>query len=86
MAEQIDPRHLLINIARILKQLKIPYIITGGMAVLIWGRPRFTADIDIVVELKKKDMSMMRYIGNTPKMPKRLDKFSERYKIDNVWW
>jgi len=56
MAEQIDPRHLLINIARILKQLKIPYIITGGMAVLIWGRPRFTADIDIVVELKKKDI------------------------------
>lgn len=49
--EQIDPRHLLIKIAKILEQLKIPYIITGGMAVFVWGRPRFTADIDIVVEL-----------------------------------
>ncbi len=49
--EQIDPRHLLIKIAEILQKLKIPYMVTGGMAVFIWGRPRFTADIDIVVEL-----------------------------------
>jgi len=48
---QEDPRSLLVNIAKILKELKIPYLITGGMAVLVWGRPRFTADIDIIVEL-----------------------------------
>lgn len=47
-----SPKDLLVNIAKILRQLKIPYLITGGMAVLIWGRPRFTADIDIVLELK----------------------------------
>jgi len=52
--EQIDPRHLLINIAKILKRLKILYMVTGGMAVLIWGRPRFTADIDIVIELQSE--------------------------------
>jgi hypothetical protein len=50
--KQIDPRHLLVKIAKIFDQLKIPYIVTGGMAVLIWGRPRFTADIDIVIELQ----------------------------------
>lgn len=49
-----DPRHLLANIAKVLTKLKIPYIVTGGIGVLIWGRPRFTADIDIVVELKKE--------------------------------
>jgi len=38
---QEDPKNLLVNIAKILKELKIPYIITGGMAVLVWGRPRF---------------------------------------------
>lgn len=53
---QTDPRHLLVNIAKILRRLKIPYIVTGGMAVLIWGRPRFTADIDIVIELKQRDI------------------------------
>lgn len=52
--EEIDPRHLLVTIAKILKKLKIPYIITGGIAVLVWGRPRFTADIDIVIELPEE--------------------------------
>ncbi len=56
--EEIDPRHLLSKIAEILEILKIPYAITGGMAVYIWGRPRFTADIDIVIELYEKDVSL----------------------------
>lgn len=42
---------LLLQIAKILDKLNIPYIVTGGMAVSVWGRPRSTADIDIVVEL-----------------------------------
>ncbi len=50
--ESIDPRRLLAGIAKILNRLKIPYFVTGGMAVLIWGKPRFTADIDIVIQLK----------------------------------
>ena len=48
---------LLIKIAKILDKLKIPYIITGGMAVSVWGRPRFTADIDIVVEILAKNIN-----------------------------
>ena len=54
--EHIDPRRLLVRIAKILERLKIPYIITGGIAVLVWGRPRFTADIDIVVEIDYRDI------------------------------
>ena len=54
--EQTDPRELLKNIVRIFERLKIPYLVTGGMAVLVWGRPRFTADIDIVVEIKPSDV------------------------------
>lgn len=54
--EQTDPRELLKNVAKIFEQLKIPYLVTGGMAVLVWGRPRFTADIDIVIEIKPSDV------------------------------
>jgi len=50
---------LLIKIAKILDRLKIPYIITGGMAVSVWGRPRFTADIDIVVEILPKNINLL---------------------------
>lgn len=47
----MEQEKLLKKIAGILHKLDIPYIITGGVAVVIWGRPRFTADIDIVIEL-----------------------------------
>lgn len=57
--EEIDPRHLLKKIAEVLEILKIPYAITGGMAVYIWGRPRFTADIDMIVELHEKDVTLL---------------------------
>lgn len=54
--EESDPRHLLVKIAKILEGLKIPYLVTGGIAVLLWGRPRFTADIDIVVNLQPENI------------------------------
>jgi len=56
---EIDPRHLLLKVARILDQLDIPYIVTGGIAVFVWGRPRFTDDIDIVVELKAEKIDQL---------------------------
>jgi len=40
---------LLIEIVKILDSLTIRYYITGGFAVSVWGRPRATFDIDIVV-------------------------------------
>lgn len=55
----MDPQHLLVKISKILSQLKIPYLVTGGMAVYVWGRPRFTADIDIVIELKKDKIEQL---------------------------
>ncbi|MCL5407411.1 MAG: nucleotidyltransferase [Patescibacteria group bacterium] len=41
----------LVKIAKVLDGLKIPYYITGGFAVSIYGRPRFTADIDMVIKM-----------------------------------
>lgn len=68
--DQSDPRKLLADVAKILNKLKIPYIVTGGIAVFVWGRPRFTADIDIVIELKTKDIDLLaenlKNIGSSP--------------------
>lgn len=55
----MEATQFLLRIAEILSKLKIPYIITGGMAVSVWGRPRFTADVDIVVELLSKNASLL---------------------------
>ena len=55
----MTPEKLLIKISKILQDLKIPYIVTGGFAVVIWGKPRFTADIDIVIKLTGKNIKLL---------------------------
>lgn len=57
--EIIDPRKLLIKMAKTLDECQIPYLVTGGMAVSVLGRPRFTADIDIIIEMKIKDLEKL---------------------------
>lgn len=49
----MEQEQLLKDVGAILETLEIPYAVTGGVAVTSWGRPRFTADIDIVVALKE---------------------------------
>ena len=40
---------------------KIKFYEEGGMAVFVWARPRFTADIDIVVLLKSAHISLLAH-------------------------
>ncbi len=47
----MNQQALLKKLGATLNRLRIPYLITGGLAVVVWGRPRFTADIDVVIEL-----------------------------------
>ena len=42
---------LLRRLAQILERLGIPYLITGSVAIIYWGEPRLTRDIDVVVEV-----------------------------------
>jgi hypothetical protein len=39
-----------------LESLKISYMITGGVASVIYGDPRFTRDIDVVLELRGSEI------------------------------
>lgn len=41
----------LVWLARLLERLRIPYAVIGAHAVNTWIEPRFTADIDVTVEL-----------------------------------
>jgi hypothetical protein len=47
----MDPSELLERLAQTLETLRIPYLITGSMATIAYGEPRFTNDIDVVVRL-----------------------------------
>jgi len=47
----MDPSDLLRRTVEALEKLHIPYLVTGGTATIFYGEPRFTADVDVVLEL-----------------------------------
>jgi hypothetical protein len=47
----MDPSELLERLAQTLETLRIPYLITGSMATIAYGEPRFTNGVDVVVRL-----------------------------------
>jgi hypothetical protein len=47
---------------RPLNQLGIPYMVTGGVASVIYGEPRFTRDIDLVIDLQATAITPARVL------------------------
>jgi hypothetical protein len=43
-----------------LERLDFPYCVTGSVAASVYGEPRLTADIDIVLFLKLQDIAALR--------------------------
>jgi hypothetical protein len=47
----VEAPDLIALFVRPLEELEIPYMVTGGVAAVVYGDPRFTRDIDIVLRL-----------------------------------
>ena len=48
----MDIQHnAILELHNLLKSLKIPYTLIGGVAVQLWGEPRYTQDVDVTVIL-----------------------------------
>jgi len=47
----MEQDELLRRIVETLESLDLPYLITGSIATILYGEPRFTNDIDVVVQL-----------------------------------
>ncbi len=56
----MDFQELLVIIAKILDGFNVPYAVTGGYAVSIWGRLRATFDLDIIVNLFPSKIKQVR--------------------------
>jgi len=39
-------------VIKVLEQLDIPYMVVGGFAAILYGEPRLTIDVDIVLDMK----------------------------------
>lgn len=47
------------RVINLLDKYNIPYMLTGGLAVTVWGRARSTLDIDIVLDIKNNDIKKL---------------------------
>lgn len=53
----MEPSDLLSFLSKKLDELGISYLVTGSMATIAYGEPRFTNDIDVVVSLRPEDVT-----------------------------
>ncbi|MBF8251655.1 MAG: hypothetical protein HW382_1283 [Deltaproteobacteria bacterium] len=56
----MEQHELLRYIVRSLESAGIRYLITGSMASMIYGEPRFTNDVDIVIQIHEEDISRLK--------------------------
>ena len=65
-----------------LSQYKVDYLIAGGMAVNLHGVPRFTKDLDILVNPSSTNLSKLikclKSLGYRPKIPVSLEEFMNK--------
>lgn len=47
----MEQDELLRRVVETLERLRLPYLVTGSMATILYGEPRFTNDVDVVVQL-----------------------------------
>lgn len=55
-------RKILTRVAGKLNKIKIPYMVIGGQATLIYGEPRLTKDIDITLGIDLKGFDKIKMI------------------------
>jgi len=67
----------------LLVQLRVPYVITGGLALQHWGEPRLTQDVDVTVMLPPDNpLPVLERITSSfsPRLPDALD-FARQHRV-----
>lgn len=69
------------EVFRKLGEKKIRYAVAGGIALVLHGAVRFTADLDLIVELSpdnlNKFISVMNELGYKPRLPVKAEDFAD---------
>jgi hypothetical protein len=54
-----DSSTLAAELHQIFRALQIPYYITGGVAAIVYGEPRTTRDLDVVLAIQREDLDRL---------------------------
>jgi len=77
-------QQLLVRIAKALEKANISYMVIGGQAVLVHGRPRFTGDIDITLGVDVDNLPRLRKIAeelSLEAIPKDVEKLAKQTNV-----
>lgn len=70
------------NELRTLNAANIDYVVCGGAAVVLFGYPRFTADLDLIVGLEKENLrklyDVLIRLGYRLKIPIKKEEFVQK--------
>lgn len=73
-----------LGIFKRLNEKRIKYIVVGGVAVNLYGIPKMTYDIDLILDLEDKNLKMflglLREWGFKPKLPVNIMDFAKSEK------
>lgn len=72
------------EIFRALNAKKVNYVVVGGVALVLHGVVRLTADLDLIVRLETKNLtkfiSVIKGLGYRPKVPVKAEEFIDNEK------
>ena len=63
---------IICSISSTLERCNIPYMLIGGQAVLIYGEPRLTRDIDITLGVDVDKIEDVISVANEPGWPPKI--------------
>ncbi len=75
------------DVFRKLGERKVRYAVAGGVALVLHGAVRFTADLDLIVELSAENLntfiSAMNELGYKPRLPVKTEDFADPLTREN---
>lgn len=60
--QNVEDWQIVARITRTLEENDVPYAIVGGYSAIYWGRPRFTQDADLLVDLPPQKVSPLAQV------------------------
>ncbi len=74
-------KHSVEEIVKALNDASVRYLIAGGLAVVAHGHLRFTADVDLILDLDednaRRALSALSGLGYRPRAPVALEEFAD---------
>lgn len=73
------------EVFRALNKAKIDYLVCGGVAVILYGFPRLTVDLDLIVDLGKENLEkvydLLTELDYKPKTPIKKEEFIDKERL-----